>query len=201
LGGGLRDKAAMTESAIGSVARKTAMDAGADYIVRDRIQSAFERMKGTSWPFASRKNVRKGELLSIDFVGCINCYGFNILRIECVGRPNKEQRMLVELADEATNAMSNALTDNGGVEASVGALSQFERSGISISPFGHAIGLEIVEKLYLFPGVDEKIKKNMVFCVEPEVRSAKESAYVENEVIVTAGKPETITKLPVDFWK
>ena len=194
-------KPGMTESAIGSVARKTAMDAGADYVVRDRVQSGSEKMKGIRWPFASSKKVRKGELVSIDFVGWVNSYGFDILRMGSVGRPNKEQRMLIELADEATHAMSNALTDKGDVEDSIAALSQFERTGISISPFGHAIGLEIVEKPYLFPGVNGKIKKNMVFCVEPDVRSAKESACVENEVIVTTEKPKTITKLPVDFWK
>lgn len=45
------------------------------------------------------------------------------------------------------------------------------------------------------------MKRNMVFCVEPDVKSVKDSACVENEVIVTGGKPETITKLPFDFWK
>ena len=194
-------KPGMTESAIGSVARKTAMDAGADYVVRDRVQSGSEKMHGIRWPFASSKKVRKGELISIDFVGWVNSYGFDILRMGCVGRPNKMQRTLIELADEATHAMCNALTHNGDVEDSIAALTHFERPRISISPFGHSIGLEIVEKPYLFPGVNGKIKKDMVFCVEPNVRSAKESACVENEVIVTAGKPKTITKLPVDFWK
>ena len=193
-------KPGMTESAIGSVARKSAMDDGADYVVRDRIQSGLEKTKGIRWPFASSKKVRKGELVSIDFVGWVNSYGFDILRMGSVGRPNKEQRMLIELAGEATYAMSNALTDNADVEDSIAALSQCERPGISISPFGHAIGLEIVEKPYLFPGASGKIKKNMVLCVEPYVRSSKESACVENEVIVTTRKPKIITKLPVDFW-
>jgi Xaa-Pro aminopeptidase len=193
-------KPGMTESAIGSVARKTAMDAGADYVVRDRIQSGFEKMKGIRWPFASRKKVRKGELVSIDFVGWVDSYGFDILRMGCVGRPNREQRMLIELADEATHAMSNALVAGGDVRDSIAMLSRLERPRISISPFGHTIGLEIVEKPYLFPGASGELRENMVFCVEPDVRSAKEWACVENEVVVTAGKPETITKLPVDFW-
>lgn len=194
-------KPGMTESAIGGIARKTAMDAGADYIVRDRVQSGSEMIKGIRWPFASRKKVRKGELVSIDFVGWANSYGFDILRVGCVGRPNREQRSLIELAGEATKAMSDALTDNGDVETSIAQLTQFERPGITISPFGHSIGLEIVEAPYLLSGVSGKVRKNMVFCVEPNVRSAKESACVENEVIVTQGKPKTITKLPVDFWK
>ncbi len=194
-------KPGMTESAIGSVARKTAMDAGADYVVRDRVQSGLEKMKGIRWPFASSKKVRTGELVSIDFVGWVNSYGFDILRMGSVGRPSRQQRMLIELANEATHAMSNALTDNGGVEDSIAALNQFQRTDVSISAFGHSIGLEIVEKPYLFPGINGRIKKNMVFCVEPDVRSAKESVCVENEVIVTTGKPKTITKVPVDFWK
>ena len=191
----------MTESAIGTVARKVAMDAGADYVVRDRIQSGSEKMKGIRWPFASRKKVRRGELVSIDFVGWVNSYGFDILRTGCVGRPNRQQRMLIELADDATQAMSNALRDNADVKDSVDVLNQLKTPGISISPFGHSIGLEIVEKPYLFPGAAGTIKKNMVFCVEPDVRSTKDSACVENELVVTAGKPRTLTKLPVDFWK
>jgi len=194
-------KPGMTESAVGGVARKKAMDAGADYVVRDRIQSGSEMRKGIRWPFASSKKVRKGELVSIDFVGWVNSYGFDILRVGCVGRPNREQRMLIETAGEATRAMSDALTDNGEIETSIAQLKQFEKAGISISPFGHAIGLEIVENPYLLPGVTGKVKRNMVFCVEPDVKSVKDSACVENEVIVTGGKPETITKLPFDFWK
>jgi Xaa-Pro aminopeptidase len=142
----------MTESAIGTVARETAMDAGAYHVVRDRIQSGLEKMKGMRWLFASRKKVRKGELVSIDFVGWVNSYGFDILRMGCLGRLNKEQRMLVELADEATHAMSNALTDNGDVEVSIAALSQFERAGISISPFVHAIRIRDREETIFVPG-------------------------------------------------
>jgi len=194
-------KPGMRENAIGSVARKKAMYAGADYIVRDRIQSGLEKIKGIRWPFASRKKVRKGELVSIDFVGWANSYGFDILRMGCVGRPSKKQRTLIELADEATHAMTSALKNRGNVEDTIAALSRLRVPHVSISPFGHAIGLEIVEQPYLFPGSKAHLRKNMVFCVEPHVQSSKESACVENEVIVTDGKPKTITRLPVDFWK
>ena len=194
-------KPGMAESAIGTIARRQAMDAGADYVVRDRIQSGPEIQKGIRWPFASRRKVRKGELVSIDFVGWANSYGFDILRMGCVGRPNKKQRMLIELAGQATEAMSSGLTDNSEVGGAIGNLKKLEKPGFIISPFGHSIGLEIVEIPYLLPGVSSKVKKNMVFCVEPDVRSSKEMTCIENEVIVTSGKPETITKLPVDFWK
>lgn len=191
----------MTESAMGSVARKSAMAAGADYVVRDRVQSGPEIRKGIRWPFASKRKVRKGELVSIDFVGWVNSYGFDILRMGCVGRPSTKQRMLIELAGQATSAMSDSLRDNTDVSKTFTRLKDLETSGIELSPFGHGIGLEIVEAPFLLPGATGKIKRNMVFCVEPHVRSAKESACIENEVIVTSGKPQTITKLPVDFWK
>jgi Xaa-Pro aminopeptidase len=192
-------KPGMTESAIGSVARKAAMEAGADYVVRDRVQSGSE--VGTlRWPFASQKKVRKGELVEIDFVGWVNAYGFDILRMSCVGRPNKEQRVFIETAGEATKAMTDALTDGAQIEASVAQLKNFERDGIRVEPFGHAIGLEVGENPWLLPGVTGTVKKNMVFCVEPELKSAKSWASIENEVIVTDSKPEVLTKLPVNFW-
>src|SRR5208283_4845768 len=83
-------KPGMTESAVGSIARRVAMEAGADYVVRDRVQSGRE-MGQLRWPFATSKKIRKGELVSIDFVGWAKSYGFDILRIGCAGRLKKEQ--------------------------------------------------------------------------------------------------------------
>lgn len=191
-------KPGMTESAIGSIARKTAMDAGADYVVRDRVQSGRE-MGQLRWPFASSKKIRPGELVSIDFVGWVKSYGFDILRIGCAGRPNKLQRRLIELAGEATQAMSEMLTDKNEIEASISVLEQFERDGFKVSPFGHGIGLEIVENPFLFSGVKGKVRKNMVLCVEPAVRWKGEFASIENEIIVTGSRPEVLTKLPI-LW-
>ncbi len=99
-------KPGIAESAIGSVAREAAMNAGADYVVRDRVQSGRE-MGRLRWPFASSKKIRRGELVSIDFVGWAGTYGFDILRIGCCGRPNRLQRRLIEVAEEATEAMAD----------------------------------------------------------------------------------------------
>jgi Xaa-Pro aminopeptidase len=189
-------KPGMRESAIGSVARKAAMDAGADYVVRDRVHSGSE-MGHLRWPFASSKRVRRGELVSVDFVGWVKSYGFDILRIGCAGRPNKEQRRLVEVAGEATQVMSARLKDQSEIESSISALRNLEKDGFHISPFGHGIGLEIVENPYLFPGVIGKVRKNMVFCVEPDVTWKGGWASIENEIIVTNDKPEVLTKLPI----
>ena len=192
-------KPGMKESAIGSVARKVAMEAGADYVVRDRVQSGPE-IGTLRWPFASQKKVRKGELVSIDFVGWANAYGFDILRMASVGRPNKEQRALIEAAGEATEAMTDALSDGGEIETSMAQLKRFKEEGYKVEPFGHAIGLEIVEIPYLLPGAKGNVKKGMVFCVEPELRKGKSWASIENEIIVTGSKPEVLTRLPVEFW-
>lgn len=191
-------KPGMTESAIGSIARKAAMDAGADYVVRDRVHSGRE-MGQLRWPFASSKKIRRGELVSIDFVGWVKSYGFDILRIGCAGRPNKQQRRLIEVAGQATEAMSEKLTDQNEIEASISVLGEFEKDGFQVSPFGHGIGLEIVENPFLFPGVSGKVRKRMVLCVEPDVRWKGNFASIENEIVVTGGKPEVLTKLPI-FW-
>lgn len=188
-------KPGMRESAVGNVARKAAMEAGADYVVRDRVHSGSE-MGRMRWPFASLKKIRRGELVSIDFVGWVNSYGFDILRIGCAGRPTKDQLSLIELAGEATNAMSEALTDQGEVGSSISALNEIKTGAVDIQPFGHGIGLEIVEEPYLFPGVTGKVRSNMVFCVEPVVKWKGRWASIENELIVTDGRPEALTRLP-----
>jgi len=189
-------KPGMKESAVGTVARKAAMEAGADYVVRDRVHSGSE-IGRLRWPFASAKRIRKGELVSIDFVGWVKGYGFDILRVGCAGRPSKDQRRLIEMAGDATRAMSEKLTDQGEIENSLAALKEFERDGVHVSPFGHGIGLEIVEEPYLFPGVTGRVRRNMVFCVEPDVKWMGHEASVENELIVTNGKPELLTRLPI----
>lgn len=192
-------KPGMTESDVGNIAREKAMEMGADYVVRDRVQSGSEMGK-LRWPFASQKRIRKGELISIDFVGWVNGYGFDILRVGSAGRPTKYQRKLIASAGEATSVMCTALTEGNTVENTISTVKQVERSGLTVEPFGHAIGLEIVEIPYLLPGGAGTVRKNMVFCVEPDVKSGKYSVSVEDEVIVTDGKPEVLTKLPVDFW-
>lgn len=191
-------KPGMRESAVGSAARKAAMDAGADYVVRDRVHSGRE-MGQLRWPFASSKKIRRGELVSIDFVGWVNSYGFDILRIGCAGRPNRQQRRLIEVAAQATEAMSEKLTDQNEIQSSISALKGLEKDGFRVSAFGHGIGLEIVENPFLFPGVPGKIKKNMVICVEPDVRWNGNFASIENEIVVTKGRPEVMTRLPI-FW-
>ena len=188
----------MTESAVGSIARRVAMEAGADYVVRDRVQSGRE-MGQLRWPFATSKKIRKGELVSIDFVGWAKSYGFDILRIGCAGRPKKEQRRLIETARQATEAMSQALTDQNEIASSILQLKQYEQDGFMISAFGHGIGLEIVENPYLFTGVPGRVRRNMVLCVEPVVRRKQHFASIENEIVVTQGKPEVLTKLPI-IW-
>lgn len=189
-------KPGMTESAIGSVAREVAMEAGADYVVRDRVQSGSE-MGRLRWPFASSKKIRRGELVSIDFVGWVGKYGFDILRIGCAGRANREQQRLIEVAGGATEAMTQKLVDQGEIAPSLLVLEKFNRDGFHVSPFGHGIGLEIVENPYMFPGVSGRLRENMVLCIEPDVRWKGKFASIENEVIVKGEKPEVLTKLPM----
>ncbi len=191
-------KPGMRENAVGSIARRVAMEAGADYIVRDRVQSGRE-MGQLRWPFATSKKIRKGELVSIDFVGWVKSYGFDILRIGCAGRPKKEQRRLIERAREATEAMSEALTDQNEIASSISQLKQYEEDGFTVSAFGHGIGLEIVEAPYLLTGVPGRVRKNMVLCVEPNVRRKQDFACIEDEIVVTQGKPDVLTKVPVDL--
>jgi Xaa-Pro aminopeptidase len=192
-------KPGMTESAVGSIARVKAMEIGADYVVRDRVQSGPE-MGRLRWPFASQKKIRKGELISIDFVGWVNGYGFDILRVGSANRPTKQQRTIIEAAGEATSTMCEALRNGSTVEKTISTVTKLERHGLKVAPFGHAIGLEIVETPYLLPGGTGIVQKNMVFCVEPDVKSGKYSVSVENEVIVTDNKPEILTKLPINAW-
>ena len=70
------------------------------------------------------------------------------------------------------------------------------------SPFiGHGIGLETVEDPLLMSGVETVLEPGMVLCVEPSIRIAGEGGCcVEQEIIVTDGAPEVITRTPARLW-
>jgi len=71
-----------------------------------------------------------------------------------------------------------------------------------VSPFGHAIGLEIVENPFLLPKSNVKIGKGAFLCVEPGIEPKNhQSIHFEDEVVIGKnGRSETISKCRKEFY-
>ena len=67
---------------------------------------------------------------------------------------------------------------------------------------GHGIGLETVENPIIRPDNDEKVKKNMVLCIEPQfVIPEVGGTNIEQMLLITDTGNEILTNTPVRTWE
>ena len=184
------------ECDIEMAARKAAMNAGADYVVRVRVSSG-EKISGLGWPMATRKKMRKGEFVYLDFIGWFKNYGFDTSRITVVGNPTEEQKELLETSMEATDWIIGTMKP-GKERLYVFTMVR----GKAIIPIAHHIGIDICENWAIMPGSKTVFKPGMVLCVEPGVTDQKlgTTLNLEDEVIITDSRAEVITRCPRVFW-
>jgi Xaa-Pro aminopeptidase len=189
-------KEGVRECDVELAARKAATDAGADYIVRVRVASRT-RIGELGWPMATRKKIKRGEFVYLDFIGWFKNYGFDVSRITVAGNPTEEQKELLEAAIEATDWIIETMKP--GILRRYVTTSAREKI---IIPIAHHIGIDIVENWAVTPGTKYVFEPGMVLCVEPSVVGPKLGTTLnfEEEVIITDSKAEVITHCPRVFW-
>jgi len=189
-------KEGVRECDVALAARKAAVDAGADYIARIRVASR-ERIAGLAWPMNTRKKMRSGEFVYLDFIGWFRNYGFDTSRVTVVDNPTEKQRELLEAAIEATDWIIETMKP--GTEKRYVVTMAREKL---IMPIAHHIGIDIVETWAVMPGSKTVFKPSMVLCVEPGVTDPKlgTTLNLEDEVIITDSGAEVITRCPRVFW-
>ncbi len=177
-------------------ARKAAIEAGVDYVVRVRVSSG-KRIAELGWPMATKKVMRNGEFVYLDFIGWFMNYGFDASRITVVGNPTEEQKELLETSIDATDWIIETMKP--GIERRYVITSAREKM---IIPIAHHIGIDICENWAVIMGRKTMFKPGMVLCVEPSVIDQKLGSTLnfEEEVIVTDTGTELITKCPRIFW-
>jgi Xaa-Pro dipeptidase len=177
-------------------ARKAAVEAGVDYVVRVRVSSG-KRIAELGWPMATKKIIRKGEFVYLDFIGWFQNYGFDTSRITVAGDPTEEQKELLETAIDATDWMMETMKP--GTERKYVFASAREKM---IIPIAHHIGIDICENWAVNIGTKTTFKPGMVLCVEPSVIDPKLGSTLnfEEEVIINSTGAELITRCPRVFW-
>ena len=196
----------VTELEVCAAGIAAAMREGADFIRYLRVHSGPYSAWGSRWPQAMARTIRPGELVDLDIIGACWGYQFDVLRTTVAGRrPDPEQRRVLEAVLEACRRAVAACRPGTPCEQVVRVANGYlEEQGYGRHArtfMGHGIGLETVEEPYLAPGDSTPLQPGMVLCVEPGVYiPGWGGVSIEEEIIVTDGEPEQITRYPARLW-
>jgi len=207
-------RAALEEIAVGkrecevnAAGTAAAMRAGADFVRYLRVHSGPWSAWGSRWPQAMDRRLIKGDLVTLDIIGAVQGYGFDVLRTTIVGWDTlPEQRRMCNAVLQALGAALERARPGVRVGDLVRAgLAVMEEAGFGaqMSRFmGHGIGLETVEAPLLVPDSDVELVPGMVLCIEPSIYvRGWGGCSIEEEVIVTEEEPEVITPLARRLWE
>jgi Xaa-Pro aminopeptidase len=183
------------------------MKAGADFVRYVRTYSGPYSAMGVRWPQATDRQMADGELLVTDIVGAYWGQQFDVNRTFVVGRKaSDEKRRQLDAALDATRAAIAAARPGVPAEQLVIAANKvIEERGFGqyARPFiGHGIGYETMEPPLLYLGDATPLQPGMVLCVEPGIEiPGAEGVRIEEEIIVTDGEPELITRFNPKQWE
>jgi Xaa-Pro aminopeptidase len=182
------------------------MRAGADFVRYVRTYSGPYSAIGVRWPQATDRQMADGELLVTDIVGAYWGQQFDVNRTFVVGRkPNDQKRRQLAAALDATRAAIAVARPGVPAEQLVIAANKvIEERGFGeyARPFiGHGIGYETMEPPLLYMSDKTPLQAGMVLCVEPGIEiPGAEGVRIEEEIIVTDGEPELITRFDPKQW-
>jgi Xaa-Pro dipeptidase len=183
------------------------MRAGADFIRYLRTHSGPYSAWGIRWPQAMDRVMHNGEMIALDLIGAYWGHQFDVLRSSVVGRKATDaQKKQLETALAATRA-AIAAARPGATPADLvkAANSVIEDAGYGkwARPFiGHGIGYETMEPPLLAAGDGTPLRPGMVICVEPGINIPDVGgACIEEEIIITDGEPEVISRFEPRQWE
>lgn len=184
-----------------------ALAAGADFVRYLRVHSGPWSAWGSRWPQATDRVLARGDLVTLDIIGAVQGYAFDVLRTTIVGYDTlPEQRQMCNAVLKALIRTLDACRPGVVVDHLVRrARSILEEAGYGeyASPFiGHGIGLETVEEPLLMPGVQTTLRPGMVLCIEPSIYiRGWGGCSIEEEIIITDDEPVILTKFPRRLWE
>jgi Xaa-Pro aminopeptidase len=160
---------------------------------------------------ASRTELRAGDLLVLDLMGCYNGYLSDCTRVSAVGGietvPDdllEAQAWCVDVLEQVSAAARPGVAPSALYQL---ALELAEQSGhaasfMGVAPdqarfVGHGIGMEVDEYPFLARGFDEPLEPGMVFALEPKlVFPGRAAVGIEDAFIVTETGVESLPALP-----
>jgi len=184
-----------------------ALAAGADFVRYLRVHSGPWSAYGSRWPPATNRVMTRGDLVTLDIIGAVQGYAFDVLRTTIVGYvPLPDQRRMCNAVLKALvrtlNACRPGVVVDDLVQQTHRILDDAGYGPYASAFIGHGIGLETVEEPLLIPGVQTVLKPGMVLCIEPSIYiPGWGGCSLEEEIIITDDEPAILTKFPRRLWE
>jgi|Deesub1362A_J573_1020465.scaffolds.fasta_scaffold00192_15 Xaa-Pro aminopeptidase len=159
---------------------------------------------------ASRKKLRKGDVIWIDISGHYNGYVTDETRCYVLGRADESVYQAYEFIKEVYLQLKDELKDgNHSDEIYYGVVKLAEKRGYKknfmgmppnqVKFVGHGIGLEL-DEIPVISGYKAKLKENMTISVEPKLVFPDASGIgLESTFLVTKKGGKEITDTPIDL--
>jgi Xaa-Pro aminopeptidase len=169
------------------------------------LYNAFAETFGPTWrdrgrhrmPTWSTKELRKGDVFSVDLSGALSGYLFDCSRSRAVGEPDADHR-LIDLTREAVHIVIQGLrpgrTVADAVRPGMKALEDwgFDLTASDFSAFGHGLGIGW-EDPWLLPDNETVIETGMYLAVERFLWSGEDGASYEDDVLITNDGSDVLT--------
>jgi Xaa-Pro aminopeptidase len=153
---------------------------------------------------ASDKQLQKNEFVVFDFGAYREAYASDVTRTLFLGKPTMEQRRVYQTVLEAVVRTEENLRPN-----QLGStVDELARSWIDQAGFGdyfghgtgHGVGLEVHEAPFIHARQKERIRRNMVFTIEPGIYLPDMGGVrIEDIVRVTDSGCEVLTEYSKDL--
>ncbi|HID25500.1 MAG TPA: aminopeptidase P family protein [Thermoplasmata archaeon] len=183
-----------------------------DYRVRryGGEKEAFETIvafgENSAMPHYTRggKQLKRGDLVLVDFGASVNRYVSDISRTFVYGKSNSQQRRMYEVVLHAQQEAIDSIKEEATFESIHKAVQNFidntEFKGRFIHSTGHTLGLEVHDGFSITTGCKEKFSSGMVFTVEPGVYLPSVGGVrIEDDLFIDKGRVKVLTSAPKEF--
>jgi Xaa-Pro aminopeptidase len=196
-------RAGMSELAVGARLERSLRELGSEAHPFETIVASGER---AALPHArcSARELKRGDLVIVDFGATVGGYRSDITRTFCIGTASGEQREVYDIVREA-NASASAAVRAGmrGRDADAVARDYIERRGFGPEfghSLGHGIGLDVHEGPRLAKTAEALLPVGAVVTIEPGIyREGWGGVRIEDDVYLGADGPEVLTSFPRDL--
>jgi Xaa-Pro aminopeptidase len=161
----------------------------------------FSSRPGNLFPYApSDRTIDKGDIVILNTeLSGPGGYWIQMIRTSFVGKPKAHiERMYDRLIEIATALTAQLRPGRKASEVAGWVRSQIIQSGFEIGVnFGHALGLDVVERPLVHINDETPLKPGMVITVHPQLVSKDKDATVwfGDTYLITEGDAEVLTKL------